>query len=157
VVGPVLATSAPRTIEIPAIEVRSDVQRLGITPDGTMEVPEPGPRYDDVGWYRHSPTPGSLGPAVLVGHVDSAANGPSVFYRLGSLRRNDKVRVTRADGTVAVFAVDSVRRFRKSQFPTRLVYGNTDHAALRLITCGGPIEADSGHYRDNIVVLASLI
>ena len=122
-----------------------------------MEVPEPGPRYDDVGWYRHSPTPGSLGPAVLVGHVDSAANGPSVFYRLGSLRRNDKVRVTRADGTVAVFAVDSVRRFRKSQFPTRLVYGNTDHAALRLITCGGPIEADSGHYRDNIVVLASLI
>ncbi len=157
VVGPVLATSAPRTVEIPAIDVRSAVQRLGITPEGTIEVPAPGPRYDDVGWYRHSPTPGSLGPAVLVGHVDSAANGPSVFYRLGSLRPHDTVRVTRADGTVAVFAVDAVRRFRKSQFPTRLVYGNTDHAALRLITCGGPIEADSGHYRDNIVVLASLV
>ena len=157
VVGPLLGTSAPRTLVIPAIDVRSDLQLLGLAADGTMEVPAPGPRYDDAGWYRHSPTPGALGPAVIVGHVDSAANGPSVFYRLGSLRRDDKVRVTRADGTVAVFAVDSVRSFRKSEFPTRLVYGNTDHAALRLITCGGPIEADSGHYRDNIVVLASLI
>jgi len=156
-VGPVLAASAPLALAIPAIDVRSDLQRLGLTAAGTMEVPAPGPRYDDAGWYRHSPTPGALGPAVIVGHVDSAANGPSVFYRLGSLRRHDKVLVTRADGTVAVFAVDSVRRYRKSRFPTGLVYGNTDHAALRLITCGGPIEAESGHYRDNVVVLASLI
>ena len=51
---------------------------------------------------------------------------------------------------------EAVRRFRKSQFPTRLVYGNTDHAALRLITCGGPFDS-AGHYRDNVVVLASLV
>jgi hypothetical protein len=37
-----------------------------------------------------------------------------------------------------------------------LVYGNTDHAALRLITCGGPFDS-AGHYRDNVVVLASLV
>lgn len=156
-VGPVLTASAPRSLSIPAIGVRSQVQRLGLAADGTMEVPPPGPLYDEAGWYRHSPTPGALGPAVIVGHVDSAANGPSVFWRLGSLRPRDKVLVTRDDGTVAVFAVDDVRRFRKSRFPTDLVYGDTDHAALRLITCGGPIEADSGHYRDNIVVLASMI
>jgi hypothetical protein len=92
---------------------------------------------------------------VIVGHVDSAANGPSVFWRLGSLRPRDIVRVTRADGTVAVFLVDDVRRFRKTRFPSQLVYGNTNHAALRLITCGGPLEG--GHYRDNIVVRASLV
>jgi hypothetical protein len=40
--------------------------------------------------------------------------------------------------------------------PTKLVYGNTDHAALRLITCGGPFDS-AGHYRDNVVVLASLV
>ena len=61
----------------------------------------------------------------------------------------------RADGSVAVFSVDDVHRFRKTQFPTKLVYGDTDHPALRLITCGGPLE--SGHYRDNIVVRASLV
>jgi sortase (surface protein transpeptidase) len=155
VVGPVLAPSVPVSLTIPAIGVRTPLQRLGQTADGSLEVPAPGPKYDYPGWYRYSPTPGSLGPSVIVGHVDSAANGPSVFWRLGNLRPRDTVRVARADGSVAIFVVDDVRRFRKTRFPSRLVYGNTDHAALRIITCGGPLEG--GHYRDNIVVLASLV
>ncbi len=70
---------------------------------------------------------------------------------------HDTVMITRADGSVAVFAVDQVRRYHKTAFPTQLVYGNTNHAALRLITCGGPIDPATGHYRDNIIVLASLV
>ncbi len=80
-----------------------------------------------------------------------------MFFRLASLRPDDTVLITRADGSVAVFAVDQVRSYPKSSFPTQLVYGDTDRAALRLITCGGPIESNSGHHRDNIVVLASLV
>lgn len=156
VVGPVLQASAPVTLTIPAIDVRSRLLRLGQTPEGELEVPAPGPQYDRAGWYRYSPTPGSLGPAVIVGHVDSAENGASVFARLGSLHKGDRIRVARADGSVAVFAIDDVRLFRKARFPSRLVYGNTDHAALRLITCGGPLDPN-GHYRDNVVVLASLV
>ncbi len=98
----------------------------------------------------------TLGPAVIVGHLDSM-NGPSVFYRLGNLRKQDTVLVNRTDGRVAVFAVDDVRRFSKRDFPTKLVYGDTDHAALRLITCGGSIDLTTGHYRDNVVVFASLV
>lgn len=94
---------------------------------------------------------------MIVGHVDSKRGGPSVFYRLGELRPRDQVRVVRDDGSVAVFAVEDVRRFSKSDFPTQLVYGNTDHAALRLITCGGPFDRGTGHYRDNVVVTASLL
>jgi sortase (surface protein transpeptidase) len=153
----VMAVSVPTLITIPAIGVRSPVLTLGQRRSGAMEVPQPGPHYDDAGWYRYSPTPGARGPAIVVGHVDSAASGPSVFARLGSLRPRDLVRVSRSDGSVAVFAVDSVRRYAKATFPTQLVYANTDQAALRLITCGGPFERASGHYRDNIVVLASLV
>jgi sortase (surface protein transpeptidase) len=152
----VLPASRPVSIAIPAIGVKASVMRLGRAADNTLEVPQPGPHYDDAGWYRYSPTPGELGPSVIVGHVDSAKNGPSVFWRLGTLRKNDRVRVTRTDGSVAVFEVDDVRLFRKKAFPTKLVYGNTDHAALRLITCGGPFDG-AGHYRDNVVVLASLV
>ena len=157
VIGPVLPASAPLALAIPAIGVQSPLLHLGQTVEGSLEVPAPGPRYNEAGWYRYSPTPGSLGPAVIVGHVDSAEQGPSVFFRLGSLRPHDIVQVTRADGSVAVFAVDDVRRYSKSRFPSQLVYGNTDHAALRLITCGGAFDRDSGHYLDNIVVLASLV
>lgn len=153
----VLPSSPPTALAIPAIGVAAALVRLGQAADGTIEVPAPGPGYDSPGWYRYSPTPGSLGPAVIVGHLDSARSGPSVFYRLGELRSGDAISVSRSDGTVAVFAVQEVRRFGKADFPTALVYGNTDHAALRLITCGGPFDRASGHYRDNIVVTASLV
>lgn len=157
VVGPILPASNPVSLAIPAIGVQSSLLQLGLTPQNTLEVPAPGPDYDKAGWYRNSPAPGSLGPAVVVGHIDSKANGPSVFYKLGSVRVNDRIQVTRADNTVATFKVNEVRRFEKKNFPTWLVYGDTDHAALRIITCGGPFDRDSGSYRDNTIVLASLV
>jgi hypothetical protein len=157
VVGLVLSSSKPVAIDIPAIGVRSSMQEVGLTAQHTLQVPAPGPHYNEAAWYKYSSTPGSLGPAVVVGHVDSAAQGPSVFFNLGDLREGDKVLVKRADGLVAVFSVDGVRRYPKNQFPTKLVYGKTDHAALRLITCGGPFDNATGHYVDNIVVYASLV
>ena len=120
--------------------MQSPLLHLGLTVQGSLEVPGPGSDYNKAAWYRNSPTPGSLGPSVIVGHVDSVADGPSVFFNLGVLRPHDVVGITRADGTVAVFAVDDVHRYLEAQFPTQLVYGNTDHAALRLITCGGPSD-----------------
>jgi sortase (surface protein transpeptidase) len=157
VVGQVMPASNPVSLAIPAISVQSSLLSLGQTAQGTLEVPAPGPDYNKAAWYKHSPAPGSLGPAVILGHVDSKADGPSVFYKLGSLRPHDKVLITRADGKVATFAVDDVRRYHKTAFPTQVVYGNTDHAALRLITCGGPFDRDTGSYLDNIVVMASLV
>jgi hypothetical protein len=64
--------------------------------------------------------------------------------------------VTRRDGSVAVFEITGVRRYPKDHFPTELVYGNTNNAGLRLITCGGWFDSSTGHYVDNIVVFASL-
>jgi sortase (surface protein transpeptidase) len=157
VVGPVLAASKPESIDIPAIGVESPLQYLGLTEEHTLVVPPPGATYDIAAWYKHSSTPGALGPSVIYGHVDSAAEGPSVFFNLGNLRPGHKIFVTRADGVRAVFEVDGVRSYPKEDFPTRQVYGNTDHAALRLITCGGPFDSAAGSYLENIVVYASLI
>jgi hypothetical protein len=151
-----LTRSEPASLDIPAIDVHSSVEQVGLDEDGAIEVPAPGPHYNDAAWYKHSPTPGELGPSIIVGHVDSAADGPSVFFNLGALRRGDRIAVAREDGDVATFKVDTVRRFSKDRFPTQLVYGRTDHAALRLITCGGPFDPETGHYLDNIAVFASL-
>lgn len=152
-----LPSSDPVALDIPAIGVQSTLLHLGLTPERRLEVPAPGPDYNKAAWYKHSATPGSLGPAILLGHVDSAAEGPSVFYKLGDLQPQDRVLVTRADGQVAVFAVDKIGRYPKDDFPTALVYGETDHAALRLITCGGVFDRGTGHYLDNIVVFATLV
>jgi hypothetical protein len=46
-----------------------------------------------------------------------------------------------------------VRNYPKSALPTS-VYSHAGPARLVLITCGGPVDAVSGHYRENIVVTA---
>jgi len=136
--------------------VRSNIDALGLASDGTLQVPS-GDRYDNAAWYRHSPTPGSLGPAVMLGHVDSRSHGASVFYRLGEVRPGARILVARADRTVATFEVDRVRRYPKRDFPTSTVYGDIDHAGLRLLTCGGAFDSSAGSYVDNVVVFASLV
>jgi hypothetical protein len=147
-----LLRSKPVRLQIAAIGVNSSLMPLGLRSNGTMQVP---PGAFPAGWYTGGPTPGELGPAVIAGHVDT--RGPGVFYRLQQVRPGDLVNVTRADGSKPVFRVKRVRQFPKNQFPTRLVYGNVDHAALRLITCGGSFNSQSGHYDDNIVVFADLV
>jgi hypothetical protein len=49
-----------------------------------------------------------------------------VFFNLGDLRQGDTVLIDHADGLVAVFNVDGVRRYPKNQFPTKLVYGKAE-------------------------------
>jgi hypothetical protein len=150
--GRLLPTSAPTRVEIPALHVAAPVTGLGLQPDGSMAVPTDA---RTVGWFTKAPTPGSLGPAVLAGHVNfRGADG--TFARLAALRPGDLVRVARGDGTIAVFTVTHVDRYAKDHFPSDSVYGPIDHAGLRLITCGGDFDSRTGHYVDNIVAYADL-
>jgi hypothetical protein len=147
-----LARSVPVRLQIDAIGVDTTLMALGLRKDGTMEVPPGG---FPAGWFTGAPTPGELGPAIVAGHIDW--NGPGVFYHLADLKPGDQITITRKDGSKPVFRVTRVAQFSKDQFPTRLVYGNLDHAALRLITCGGSFNTASGHYEDNIVAFADLV
>jgi sortase (surface protein transpeptidase) len=108
------------------------------------------------GWYTRGPTPGSLGPAVIAGHVTWNLV-PAVFYRLGELRPGDRVQVIRRDGQTAVFAVLKVARFAKTRFPTKQVFGGLNYAGLRLITCGGQYDVSVHRYLDNVVVFTRLV
>ena len=157
--GPVLAQSTPVSISIPAIAVTSKLMQVGLNADGTIQVPplNDPPFTNEAAWYKYSPTPGQPGPSIIEGHVDSASEGPSVFFRLGALKPGDLVNVTLADRQEAVFKITAVRQYPKSQFPTSTVYGFTNYASLRLITCGGSFDEQSGSYTSNVVAFASLV
>lgn len=142
----------PTSVSIPAIGVTSDLLHLGLDDQGALEVPE-GEDYDSAAWYDGSPRPGEPGPAVVLGHVSGAA-GPSVFFDLALLQVGDTVEVDRADGTTATFEIYDLQQFPKDTFPTLAVYGNTPGPELRLITCAGTFDDDTGHYDDNIIVYA---
>ncbi|GAA2731474.1 hypothetical protein GCM10009867_05190 [Pedococcus aerophilus] len=153
--GPILEPSAPTSLTIPSIGVRTrGIVDLGLDKNGRLEAPTD---FDRAGWYANGPTPGEFGPAVIGAHVDSKA-GPAVFYRLGSLKKGATLSVGREDGSTARFLVDRVARYSKADFPTSTVYGDTGgRAELRLITCGGAFDQATGHYVDNIVAFAHLV
>ncbi|MFG1885498.1 class F sortase [Micromonospora sp. NPDC049102] len=152
---PVLPASRPTALAIDTIDLRAPLHDVGIAPDGTIAVPDVG-RAQEAGWYDQGPTPGQYGPAVIVGHVDTTT-GPAVFHRLRELRSGDQVDITRADGQVAVFEVDSVQKFDKERLPVDEVYGDFSRPSLRLITCGGRWVGGETGYSDNLVVFASLV
>jgi sortase (surface protein transpeptidase) len=126
---------------------------LGITKQGEVQVP---PVTTVAGWYTRSPRPGAVGPAIILGHVDSTS-GPGIFYRLAGLRPGDRVDVRRADGSAVTFDVTAVQTYQKDHFPSQQVYGPVPDAELRLITCGGAYDRASAQTQDNVIVFARLI
>lgn len=147
--GPVLDRAVPIGLRIRALGVRTQVRQLGLKPNGTVETP-PENRARTAGWYKYSPTPGEVGPSVLLGHADSGPLGRGVFAKLGKLAKGDHIDILRADGSVAVFSVDRVGRYPMDRFPVRQVYRDIDYAGIRLITCEVPADAT------NVIVFASL-
>ncbi len=152
---PVMAASAPVTLTIPSISVRTDLIHLGLEENGSLKVPQDDGNGAPASWYNGSPTPGERGPSVLLGHVNSPNGRGGVFADLRNLTPGAEITVSRADGSTAVFSVDRGALYPKDKFPTLEVYGNTPGSELRLITCDG-YDAATGEFDDNYVIYATL-
>jgi LPXTG-site transpeptidase (sortase) family protein len=148
-----LRHSPPVELHLPTIGVSTGFVSLGLGPDGALQVPDTA---HQAGWYRDAPTPGARGTAVVTAHVDWQQE-KGVFHDLGLMRPGDELTVDRADGAVAVFRVTRIAEYAKSRFPTDEVYGGTDDAELRLITCSGPFDHATRSYTDNLVVYARMV
>ncbi|MEU4732181.1 MULTISPECIES: class F sortase [unclassified Streptomyces] len=150
----VLEHSSVQRIRIPTISVDAPVMTVGLDAEGWIDAPPPQDR-NLAGWYLNGISPGQRGSAVIVGHVDNA-QGPAVFYGLGSVKQGSTIEVERYDGRTAVFEVYGVEVFSKESFPGARVYGDTGHPELRVITCGGGYSKARG-YDGNVVVFARMV
>ncbi|MCI0686225.1 MAG: class F sortase [Sporichthyaceae bacterium] len=150
-----LSRSAPSRLTIPTIGVSAPVTSVGVQRNGRMTVPTMA-KADQAGWFKHGPVPGEPGGAVIVGHLDST-DGPAIFYRIKELGKGDLITVTRKDGLQVRFKVTGIETVSKSAFPAEQVYGFTDAAELRLVSCGGTFDHEQQSYSDNVIVYARLI
>ncbi|POH56792.1 sortase domain-bontaining protein [Arthrobacter glacialis] len=153
--SPVMNASAPVTLTIASIGVRTDLLHLGLRENGSLEVPEDTGDGAPASWYNGSPTPGERGPSVMLGHVNAFGGNTGVFADLRKLKNGDEINVSRTDGSIAVFIVDRGALYSKNEFPTLEVYGNTKFAELRLVTCDG-YDPATGLFDDNYVIYAKL-
>jgi sortase (surface protein transpeptidase) len=143
----------PQRITVPSGGVDSELVPLGKEPDGSLEVPSDP---TTAGWWTGGARPGEQGPAVIVGHVDSY-EGPGVFFDIGDLAEGETTTIQREDGTSVLYRVDRVERHPKDRFPTEAVYGHTDAATLRLITCSGTFDRQERSYENNTIVFLNQV
>ncbi|WP_199433937.1 class F sortase [Qaidamihabitans albus] len=144
----------PTEVSIPKLDATSSLITVAVNKDGELAVPS----ADDpmqAAWYRLSPVPGEVGPAILLGHVDGGGR-PGIFHKLHELVPGDEILVERSDDERLRFVVDRSEQVPKDEFPAEAVYGNTDQPQLRLITCGGVFDQAEHSYEDNVIVYANL-
>ncbi|MGC4805225.1 class F sortase [Micromonospora sp. DT233] len=146
-------TLPPVRLRIPAIDVSVVVDPVGINQrTDEFEVP---PSVDRVGWYRYGPgLATAAGSVVIAGHVDSAEQGKGAFYRLRELDRGDTLTAAGSDGRPREYRVVAREEYAKTKIPLQRYFARDGKPRLTLITCGGPFDARTRHYRDNIVVTA---
>ncbi|WP_320672783.1 class F sortase [Patulibacter defluvii] len=155
-VAEIRATPAPRAVaptqvRIDRLGVRASLGAVGIDlASGALAVPKDIKR---AGWWADGADLASkTGTVLLAGHVDSAKRGTGAFFRLKSARRGDTVTVSGGGRTVR-YRVTGVRKLAKEQLPAS-IFTRSGSRKLVLVTCGGPFDRRTGHYRDNIVVTA---
>jgi Sortase domain len=148
-----VAVIAPARLEIGRLKLAARVDAVGIdAKTGDFAVP---PSIDEVGWYRFGPgLEATAGSIVIAGHVDSAEQGKGAFFRLRELAPGDVLSVTGSDGSVRAFSVVAREIFDKSAVPLERYFARDGAVRLTLITCGGPFDARTRHYRDNVVITA---
>ncbi|TDU83361.1 sortase family protein [Kribbella voronezhensis] len=128
------------------------VKSVGVGADGQMALPaDPS----TIGWYRFGPGPADrAGSVVLGGHLDSREFGVGPLARLRKVRPGDLIEITMTDGTVAGYRVTTVKDIPKQKLAVDDLFDREGSRRLRIVTCGGPYDADAGGYRDNLVVTA---
>lgn len=146
---PALVVGAPQRLQLPASGVDAAIVPVRVDPGGKLGVPGDVTR---LGWWSTGPLPGApVGTVVIDGHVDDRA-GPGALFRLARTPVGSPLML-RTTGGVLRYAVRARRLYGKDQLPVDL-FTTGSRPRLVLITCGGPFDAATGHYRDNVVLYA---
>ncbi len=142
--------AAPDRLVAAGVQLAAPIRPVGVTA-GALQVP------DDVhtlGWWQGGAAAGSRqGTVVIDGHVDSAGQGIGALASIARMQLGDRLRLSTGHSEVA-YVVQARRSYAKDVLPTDL-FTRSGPARLALITCGGPFNTTTRHYRDNIVVYAT--
>lgn len=149
------AMAIPARLIIPAIQVNSPIEALGILPNGDMATPSQSP-WNDTGWYEPGPLPGQKGSAVIDGHLDRPGGSPAVFWNLSSLHVGDSVLVVDTRGKTVRFHVTRVAFYTPETAPLQAIFGNSGGNYLNLITCAGDWIPSEHQTRLRLVVYTTL-
>ncbi len=122
----------------------------GVNSEHELDVP---PDARTLVWYRHGPSPGERGSAVIAGHLNwRGVTG--LFADVANTPVGAVVTVAYDDGSQRSFTVTTVELVPKPAVAVNGVFARDGARVLRLVTCGGEFDDDVNSYRSNVVVTA---
>jgi LPXTG-site transpeptidase (sortase) family protein len=139
----------PVYLKIPAINVDSAVEYVGLTSGGAMDVPK---NQNNVAWLELGQRPGENGSAVIAGHYGWKNGKASVFDNLYKLRKGDKLYIEDDKGVIISFVMRGSRRYNSNADASDVFVSNDGKAHLNLITCEGTWDKVSKSYSERLVI-----
>jgi hypothetical protein len=145
---------APVSVSVASLAIAAPVVRVTTLASGELAVPDD---VSVIGWWDQGLPAQRIAarPTLLVGHVDSARLGRGAFFSLRQARPGAVVQLRFPSG-IRRYRVFAMRVYDKRALPSSLLAPSAQPVLL-LVTCGGPFDPRTHHYRDNVVVFARLI
>ena len=129
-----VSSSLPVNLKIPAINVDSTIEYVGLTQDGAVDVPK-GPA--NVAWFDLGTIPGENGSSIVSGHSGWKNNIPAVFDNLYKLKKGDKIYTEDSSGIITTFIVRELKTYGPNESAPDVFFVGDGKAHLNLITCTG--------------------
>lgn len=140
----------PIRIKIPTIKVDAFLERVGLTVNGSVDVPKGGV---NAAWYELGPRPGKIGNAVIVWHYGTWKTGQwSVFDNLKKLHTGDKIFIEDTKGNSITFVVTHMKSYDPTAIVPEIFTSTDGKSHLNIITCGWVWNKITKHFPDRLVV-----
>ncbi len=130
------ARSSESRLVIPAIGLNAPIQKVGLRPDGSMQVPQKNP-WESVGLFDEGILPGDMGSAVIDGHLDRPHGYPAVFWNLHRLHNGNTIFIQQPGYRTLRFHVIDLHYYAPGKAPNQQIFGDQSGRYLKLITCAG--------------------
>ncbi len=144
----------PERIIIPKIDLDAHIEQVGLTFKGNMGTPK---NFLSTGWYKYGTIPGSLGSAVIDGHVSDGFNLPGVFSDLHELQVGDDIYVRTNSDRMLHFVVVDVKSYPYKEVPREELFNKADAPRLNLVTCEGDWLGEEETAEKRLIVYSRLV
>lgn len=139
----------PVRIIIPNIKVNAELEYVGLTPNGEMDVPK---ERTHAAWFNLGARPGENGSAVIAGHYGWKDGKSSVFDNLNTLHIGDKVYVEDGARGTTIFIVRALKEYNQNTNASDVFNSYDGKSHLNLITCEGVWNKELKNYSKRLVV-----
>ena len=141
----------PVRIVIPSISVDAAIQNVALTKFGAMDLAK-DPL--ETSWYELGALPGTIGSAVIAGHVNWYNHEKAVFENLHDISPGDSIHIIDDTNTTISFIVREVQSFSATANAESVFLSDDGKSHLNLITCEGVWNGKSEQFTNRFVVFA---